>query len=147
MVDMATIPNSVRGFLADGPWAHVVTLRRDGTPHVQLTWAGLDGDELVFASFHDPKRVERVRRNPLVAVSFQANSYGGGGLYPYLVIEGRARVSEGGALAIMDHLAQAYIGPGAEYPMRDGPPGWSFRVEVERFYGQGPWNPRWVAMQ
>jgi hypothetical protein len=32
------------------------------------------------------------------------------------------------------------------YPMRAMPAGWTFRVSVERIYGQGPWNPRWVEM-
>jgi PPOX class probable F420-dependent enzyme len=143
---MATISQPVRDFLATGPFAHLITTTRSGRPHVQLIWAGLDGDELVFATFFDRKRVERVRRNPQVTASFQATSYDGPGLYPYLVLSGRAAVTEGGALDVMDRLAEFYIGPGAKYPYRDGGPGWVFRVEVERIYGQGPWNPRWREM-
>jgi hypothetical protein len=47
----------------------------------------------------------------------------------------------------MDHLAQWYIGPAAKYPARDMPPGWTFRVSVDKVYGQGPWNDRWVEME
>jgi len=47
---------------------------------------------------------------------------------------------------VMDHLAQWYIGPGAPYPARDMPAGWTFRVTVDKVYGQGPWNPRWIEM-
>jgi PPOX class probable F420-dependent enzyme len=143
---MATIPDSVREFLAGGLWAHVVTMTRDGEPHVNLTWAGLDGDDLVFASFFDATRAARLRRDPRVTLSFQAPEYEGGALWPYLVIDGRATVDDGGALEVMDHLAQWYIGPGASYPRREMPPGWTFRVTVEKIYGQGPWNPRWVEM-
>jgi hypothetical protein len=46
----------------------------------------------------------------------------------------------------MDHLAQWYIGPGARYPVRDMPPGWTFHVTIDKIYGQGPWNDRWVEM-
>lgn len=143
---MTTIPDSVRAFLAEGLWAHVVTRTRDGDPHVNLTWAGLDGDEIVFASFFDARRAARIRRDPRVTLSFEAKEYDGGALWPYLVIDGRARVEEGGALAVMDHLAQWYIGPDATYPRRDMPVGTTFRATVERIYGQGPWNPRWVEM-
>ncbi|HEY3524259.1 MAG TPA: TIGR03618 family F420-dependent PPOX class oxidoreductase [Candidatus Limnocylindrales bacterium] len=143
---MATIPDSARAFLAGGLWAHVVTMTRDGEPHVNVTWAGFDGDELVFASFFDARRAGRLRRDPRVTISFEAKEYDGAALWPYLVIEGRATVVDGGALEVMDHLAQWYIGPGAEYPRRDMPRGWTFRVRVEKIYGQGPWNARCVEM-
>jgi PPOX class probable F420-dependent enzyme len=143
---MTTIPQSVRDFLADGLWAHVVTMNRHGDPHVNMCWAGLDGDELVFASFFDAKRVARLRHDPRVTLSFQAKEYDGNTLFPYLVIKGRASVADGGALEVMDHLAQWYIGPGAAYPARDMPEGWVFRVSIDSFYGQGPWNERWVEM-
>jgi PPOX class probable F420-dependent enzyme len=143
---MNTIPDSVREFVATGLWAHVVTMNRHGEPHVNLCWAGFDGDEIVFASFFDAKRAARLRRDPRVTLSFQAKEYDGGFLYPYLVVNGRANVEDGGALAVMDHLAEWYIGPGATYPARDMPAGWTFRVAIDKFYGQGPWNDRWVEM-
>jgi hypothetical protein len=75
-------------------------------------------------------------------VSFQAKEYDGRGLWPYVVIDGRARVIEGGALAVMDYLARFYIGPGARYPMRDVPEGLTVRVTIDRIYGQGPWREK-----
>ena len=143
---MVAIPDSVRAFLAGGLWAHVVTMTKQGDPHVNLCWAGLDGDDLVFASFFDARRVARLRRDPRVTLSFQAKGYEGRALFPYLVIDGHATVHEGGALDAMDHLVQWYLGPGARYPARDMPPGWTFRVSIDRIYGQGPWNDRWVEM-
>jgi PPOX class probable F420-dependent enzyme len=143
---MLTIPESVRDFLAQGLWAHVVTMNRHGEPHVNLCWAGFEGDRIVFASFFDARRAARLRRDPRVTLSFQAKEYEGGALFPYLAVKGRAIVEEGGALGVMDHLAQWYIKPGARYPVRDMPPGWIFRVTIEKIYGQGPWNDRWVEM-
>ena len=136
-----TIPDTVRDFLATGPFAHLVTLHPDGRPHVTLVWAGLDGDELVFSTFYDQHKIADLRRDPRVTLSFQAKEHSGEGLHPYLVLEGRARVIEGGALDVMDHLASAYIGPGAKYPMRDAPTGATFRATIERIYGIGPWRP------
>ena len=117
-----------------------------GNPHVNMTWAGFDGDEIVFASFFDAKRAERVRRDPRVTLSFQAKEYAGPALHPYLAIRGRATVTDGGALEVMDHLAQWYIGPGERYPRRDMGAGWVFRVAIDKIYGQGPWNERWRQM-
>jgi PPOX class probable F420-dependent enzyme len=143
---MVTIQESVREFLSGGLWAHVVTMKRDGDPHVNMCWAGLDGDEIVFASFFDSTRAARLRRDPRVTLSFQAKEYDGHALFPYVVVEGRASVADGGAMEVMDHLAQWYIAPGASYPSRDMPPGWTFRVTIDKIYGQGPWNERWVEM-
>ena len=140
---MTTIPDPVREFLATGPLAHVVTLGPDGTPHVSLAWAGFDGDEVVFATFVNPGQYKyrNMRRDPRVVLSFQANEHTGEGLHPYVVIRGRvARITEGGVLAVMDRLAQAYIGPGATFPMRDMPDGVVTHVTVESIYGQGPWR-------
>ena len=139
---VAEIPASVREFLETGPLAHVVTLDADGTPHVTLAWAGLQGDELVFATFFRPdqRKLRNIRRDPRVVVSFEAREHTGEGLHPYLVIRGRGRITEGGALEVMDRLAQHYIGPGATYPMREVPPGVVTRVTIDEIAGQGPWR-------
>jgi PPOX class probable F420-dependent enzyme len=139
---MPEIPDSVRDLLATGPLATVVTIDPDGTPHVTLSWAGLDGDELVMATFFgtDQKKVTNLRRDPRIVVSFIQKEPSDQPLHPYLVIEGRARIEEGGALEVMDHLAEYYIGPGAQFPMREVPPGIVYRVAIDRIYGQGPWR-------
>jgi PPOX class probable F420-dependent enzyme len=139
---VATIPASVREFLATGPLAHVVTLDADGTPYVTLAWAGFDGDEAVFATFFgtDQRKLRNLRRDPRVTLSLQAKEHTGEGLHPYVVVRGRGRITEGGALEVMDTLAEHYIGPGAQYPMRDVPAGVVTHVTVEEIYGQGPWR-------
>ena len=139
---MVVIPESARELLATGPLAHVVTIGPDGTPHVTLAWAGFDGDELVMATFYylEQPKLRNLRRDPRVVVSFQQKEYTGQSLWPYLVVEGRARIDEGGALAVMDRLAQFYIGPGATFPMRDAPDGLVLHVAIDRIYGQGPWR-------
>ncbi len=135
------IPDSVRDFLATGPLAHLVTLGPNCTPHVSLAWAGVDGDDVVFATFFpDQVKIRNLRRDPRVSLSFQANEHTGEGLHPYVVIRGRATVTEGGALEVMDRLAEFYIGPGATFPMRDFPEGAVIHVSVETIYGTGPWR-------
>lgn len=136
----ATIPDEVRELLATGPLAHVITLDADGSPFVTLAWAGFDGDEIVFATFFgtDQRKLRNLRRDPRVTRSLRAKDHTGERLHPYVVIRGRARITEGGALAVMDRLAEHYIGPGARYPMREVPPGVVTHVTVEEICGQGP---------
>jgi len=136
------IPDSLRELLETGPLVHVSTIDPDGAPHVTLAWAGVDGDEIVMANFFFPeqRKLRNVRRDPRVALSVQAKEFTGQGLWPYAVIQGRVdRITEGGALAVMDRLAEFYIGPGQQYPMRDAPDGLVLHVAVDRIYGQGPW--------
>jgi PPOX class probable F420-dependent enzyme len=139
---MVAIPDGVREILAEGPHGHVVTLAPDGTPHVSLAWVGLVGDELVFATFFDTdqRKLRNLRRDPRITISFETKEYSGEGLHPYVVVRGRARITEGGALEVMDRLAQAYIGPGAVFPLREVPPGVVVHVKIDKLYGQGPWR-------
>lgn len=139
---MGDVPQSLRDLLATGPLATVVTINPDGMPHVTLAWAGFDEDEIVMATFFnlDQRKIQNMRRDPRVVLSFQAKEYTGQGLWPYAVVECRVnRITEGGALAVMDQLANFYIGPGQQYPMREAPDGIVIHLAIERIYGQGPW--------
>jgi len=141
---MAPISQTVRDFLATGPLGHVATLNEDGSVHMTLAWVGVDGDELVWSSFFDQHKLESLRRDPRISISFQANEHHGEGLHPYLVAKGTARITEGGAMPVMDRLAEAYIGPGAVFPNRNMPEGFVIHVAVERIYGLGPWVERGI---
>jgi hypothetical protein len=65
------------------------------------------------------------------------------GLREYLVVNGTARITEGGAAALLQRLAHTYLGPEAVFPgMPDPPPGYVTHVRVERISGIGPWKRR-----
>ena len=139
---MSSLPAALREFFETGPLVHVTTIDPDGTPHVTLAWAGVDGDEIVMATFFnlEQRKLRNVRRDPRIVISAHAKQFDGQGLWPYAVVQGRVdRITEGGALAVMDRLAEFYIGPGQPYPMRDAPQGVVLHVAVDRVYGQGPW--------
>jgi PPOX class probable F420-dependent enzyme len=138
---MATIPDGARRFLATGPLAHVITLDPDGRPHVSLAWAGFEDDRIVFASFFDQRKLANLRRDPRVTLSFQAvENVEKEFLHPYVVIDGRATVTTGGAMPVMDRLAEAYIGPGERFPNREMPDGFVIHVDIDRIYGMGTWR-------
>jgi len=135
------IPDSIRSIVATGPLAHVVTLAEDGTPHVSLAWVGIEGDELVIATLFDQRKLRNLRRDPRIALSFITGGRNPIGLDNYLVVNGTARITEGGAAEILARLAKTYIGPDAIFPpMPNPPPGFVTRITVDRVSGIGPWS-------
>ena len=123
--------------------AHLVTLNPDGSPQVSCVWVGLEGDEIVSGHLGTWQKVRNVERDPRVALSIEAKGANELGLQEYLVVQGRARIQEGGAPELLQRLARTYIGPDEVFPpMPDPPPGFVLRITVERLGGVGPWAPR-----
>ena len=137
---MATIPDSARPVL-DGPaLAHLVTLEPDGRPQISIVWIGLDGDEIVTAHLFEHRKVRNIRRDPRVSLSVQAGTGERPGLDEYVVIHGRARITEGGAPELLQKLAHTYLGPDEKFPRIDDPPaGYITHITVDRVGGSGPW--------
>jgi PPOX class probable F420-dependent enzyme len=137
---MAGIPDSARRVLEGRGLAHLVTLEPDGRPQVSVVWVGLDGDEIVAAHLPEHRKLLNIRRDPRVALSIEAGTHNEVGLAEYLVVHGRARVTEGGAPELLQRLAHVYLGPEVKFPpMDDPPPGYITRIAVERVGGVGPW--------
>jgi PPOX class probable F420-dependent enzyme len=135
------IPDSARDVIESGQLAHLVTVNRDGSPHVTIVWVGLDGDEIVIGKLSEDHKVRNIRRDPRVSLSMEAKSGEQYGMKNYVVVEGTARVTEGGAPALLQELAQRYIGPGATFPPMPNPPaGFIIRVTPEKVRGMGPWG-------
>jgi PPOX class probable F420-dependent enzyme len=133
--------SAARGVIGSGALAHLVTLNGDGSPQVTVVWVGLEGDELVSAHLDGrQKKLQNMRRDPRVVLSFEAEGVNAIGMRNYLVVHGRARVTEGGAPELLNALAQTYIGPGTAFPpMPDPPPGFVTHIAVTRVGGSGPW--------
>ena len=131
--------DAVRQALTAGHLAHLVTLNADGNPQVTIVWVGLNGDEIVSAHLGAWKKVRNVQQNPHVVLSMETGGRSGV-LDNYLVIEGRARVTEGGAPELVRRLAQIYLGPGADFPPENAPAGYIIHIQPERIRGVGPWQ-------
>ena len=126
-----------------GRLAHLVTLNRDGSPRISCAWVGTDGGEIVSARLLVQQKLRNVRRDPRVSLSIEGTEIQPPGLLQYLVVHGRARVTEGGAPELLRQLAHRYLGPDVTFPpMPDPLPGFVLRIEVERIGGVGPWTPR-----
>jgi PPOX class probable F420-dependent enzyme len=129
--------------LASDADATVVTLNRDGSPHLSLAWVGVEDGDVVFGTLNDQRKLRNLRRDPRVAVAVQSRQINAWGLREYLVLHGSARVTEGGAPELLQHLARTHIGPDAVFPaMPNPPPGYVVRIRVERVSGVGTWTSR-----
>jgi PPOX class probable F420-dependent enzyme len=137
---VAAIPDSARAVLEGPGLAHLVTLEPDGSPQVSVVWVGIDGDEIIAAHLPEHRKVRNMRRDPRVALSVQADTLNALGLQEYLVVHGRARITEGGAPELLQRLARVYLGPDVKFPpMDDPPPGYVTHIAVQRVGGVGPW--------
>src|ERR1700678_4622647 len=86
-----------RAAVASGRLVHLATINPDGTPQVTCIYVGWDGDEIVAGHLADHVKLRNIRRDPRVTLSVESD-IAVAGFSPYLVIQGLARVEEGGAV-------------------------------------------------
>src|SRR3981081_31007 len=110
----ATIEGRAEELLKGKNFAHVATLRADGSPQVAPTWVDLQDGRPVLNTAEGrtwPRNLERDPRITLEVQNFEN---------PYEYVEIRGRVAErthDGADAHIDLLAKKYLGVDS-YPMR-----------------------------
>lgn len=135
-----SLPAPLEAIVASGPLAHLVTLGRDGTPQVSVAWIGVEDGEIVLGTLFDQRKLRNLRRDPRVALSLATGSRTSLGLDEYVVLHGTARVTEGGAAALLGRLARVYLGPDVRFPpMPDPPPGFVVRCAIDAVTGNAPW--------
>jgi PPOX class probable F420-dependent enzyme len=134
------IPDDVRTVLTSGALAHLVTANPDGSPQVSIVWVGVEDEAVVFASIGPRQKLRNIEGDERVALSLETGRTNHMGLVEYLVVYGRARITEGGGPELLQRLAEVYLGPGVKFPpMDDPPPGVVVRVTPERYAGVGSW--------
>lgn len=138
----ATLAPAARELLASDSVATVVTLNPDGSAHVTAAWVGLENEEIVIGTLGDQRKLRNLRRDPRMVVTLHSERINEWGLREYLVLEGTARITVGGAADLLQRLAHTYLGPEAVFPaMPDPPAGFVTRMRVGRVSGIGPWSP------
>ena len=104
-------------------------------------WVGIENEEFVIGHPAVHQKVKNIRRDARVALSLLSDKTNAMGMREYVMVYGDARVTDGGAVNLLQRLAPIYLGPGAEYP----PPamrniaGYITRITPVRFAGIGPW--------
>ncbi len=104
----------VRALLEAKNFAHVATIKKDGTPYVIPVWVHTDGEHVVVNSAEGrvwPKHLERDPRATVTVMNMENP-------YEYVQISGRvAERSHEDGDAVIDSLAKKYMGVD-EYPFR-----------------------------
>lgn len=98
-----------RRFLAEGARTmQVATARADGRPHVAPVWFALDGDTIVFTTWHDTVKARNLRRDPRVALCVDDETPP----FAYVAIEGTAELVAGAddLLAWATRIGGRYMG-------------------------------------
>ena len=76
--------------LASPRTAKVATVRRDGRPHVAPVWFDLDGDDVLFTTWHTTVKARDLQRDPRVSLCVDDERPP----FSYVLIEGTARLSD-----------------------------------------------------
>lgn len=85
------------------------------------------------------QKLKNIQRDARVALSMVTGGKTNG-MDNYLAINGRARVTEGGASELLNQLAQIYKAPGTTFAPDRSPQGFITHITAERIHGIGPWG-------
>lgn len=80
-------PAAARAFLLERPrTAKLATVRTDGRPHVAPIWFDLDGDTLLFTTWHTTVKAANLRRDPRLSLCVDDETPP----FAYVIVEGTA---------------------------------------------------------
>jgi len=100
--------------------ATFASVREDGRPHAVPTWYAVDGDEIVFTTWHTTVKAANIRSRPHVVVVVQDPEPP----YTYVSVEGEAELVDDLPLcrAISTQLGAKYMGDdrAEEFGKRNG---------------------------
>jgi PPOX class probable F420-dependent enzyme len=136
------LPPSAVELIESGAHAHLATVNPDGSPQLSMVWSAVEDGEICIASLTPRRKLDNVRANPNVSVSYETGRKDDQqGLMYYLVVKGTARVTDGGATPFLRRIAPRYVGD-VKFPRGDNPPeqGWIMRIAPQRILGYGPWT-------
>ena len=134
---MTTVPefaDSQVGYFTAKNWAYVATLRSDGSSHVTPMWISWDGSLPWFNTSIGTITERNLRRDRRITFTVADHRDPQRG---YVEVTGVAELSETGADADIDQLAQKYFGI-ERYPWRaEGEKRVTIRVNPSRIYARG----------
>lgn len=132
---------AAQGALNSSKLAHLTTINPDGSTQVTIVWARTEGDDILIGHLGGGQKVRNLRRDPRATITVVTGERNQIGLDEYIVVHGRATVTEGGAPELLQELAHGYLGPDVKFPpMADPPPGAVIRITADRVGGIGPWT-------
>lgn len=128
----------VRQFLlTDTRTGKLATVREDGRPHIAPIWFNLDGEELVFMTWHQSVKAANLRRDPRVSICIDEETPP----FAFVIIEGTATISEDADERAYwaKHIGARYMGAelAEAYGKRNSVEGeWVIRVTPNKIIAQ-----------
>ena len=109
---MAALNEKQSKLFTDRNWGVIATVREDGSPQATPVWIDYDGENVLVNSAQGRTKVKNIERDPRATVTVlpAADQQSG-----YVMVSGRAQLSEEGALEHINMLAKKYLGE-AKYP-------------------------------
>ena len=68
----------------------LATIRADGRPHLAPIWYTLDGDDLIFMTWHESVKGKNIRRDPRVSLCVDDEKPP----FAFVIVEGEATIDE-----------------------------------------------------
>lgn len=68
----------------------LATVRPDGRPHVAPIWFDLDGDDLIFTTWHESVKAQNLRHNPQASICIDDEQPP----FAFVIIEGAVTIDE-----------------------------------------------------
>lgn len=129
--------DEMKEFVREGTrTGHLATVREDGRPHVAPIWFLVDGDDIVFTSWHDTVKVRNMLRTGYASLSVDEPS----APYSFVVLEGEVTVDRDPTESRRwaTEAGRRYMGEGRadEFGRRNGVEGeWVFRLSPVHWTG------------
>jgi len=80
----------IRRFMSSGTrTGKVGVVRQDGRPHVTPIWFVLDGEDLVFTTWHESVKAACLQRDPRISLCVDEETP----LYAFVMVEGEVEIS------------------------------------------------------
>lgn len=131
--------DEIRAFLLSdpAPTGKVATVGADGQPHVAPIWFDLDGEQIVFSTWHETVKAANLQHEPRVAFTVDDETPP----FAFVLVEGTAEIEKEAddMLYWTTRIAGRYMGRAlAEtFGQRNAVPGeWLIRITPERMIGR-----------
>lgn len=117
-------PEEIQSFLLErARTGKLATVRADGRPHVAPVWFDLDGETLIFTTWHESVKAVNLGQDPRVSICVDEETPP----FAFIIIEGTASISTDPAdlLHWATRIAGRYMGAelAEAYGKRNGVPG------------------------
>jgi PPOX class probable F420-dependent enzyme len=129
-----SFPDSYRDLFQKKAFAAFTTLMPDGSPQTTPVWVDYQGGEIWVNSAVGRQKDRNVRRDPRVALAVIDPD----NPYRYVEVRGRVReITEQGAAAHIDKMAQKYLGQD-KYPYaQPGEQRVLYKIAIEKTHAMG----------